>query len=441
MALPSTKSSVHEKLFIQLCEKGSLDEVESFFKKAGSLSRESLSRGLLACCRGLHTLGEHSLLAKLLVQKGANINHVDEETGMTALMHAVLKSSFDVVELCCEGRANMAVKDRSGKSALSYLLESEEPFMNGFGIEALQRMTKEQIEGADNQIAAKAVRANNVPLVRELVDKGVGFEAKDSATGNSLMHIAAQNNNLELVQLLLKRGLKNSGNGNREGLLPSDLATQPAVVALLKSAPTVAPKQGKNNNGKKKKRTEKAKQEKKNDWALESDFGQSVEHKPVSHRQAALGATKSMAEEKGFDLELGKKVGQSAAVFGDPLEVEEVLKPQSIRGVGRMMSQQVIRHRSSDKPVEGEPKGFSACLSVQKYNTPNSKSNQPNSRVLLMFDSAKVKVGSKGRYAEAKDRRADGTASEAPGDAKATRGGQRQTRPNSALAHRRKPVS
>lgn len=428
MALPSTRNSDHEKLFFELCEKGFLDEVESFLKKAVGLSRDSLSRGLLICCRSLHPLGEHSLLAKLLVQKGANVNHTDEETGMTALMHAVLKSSFDVVEMCCESKADMTVKDRSGKSGLSYLLESEEPYISNFGIEAIQRMTKEQIEGADNQIAAKAVRKNNVQLVRELVDKNVSFEHKDTTNGNSLMHIAAKNNNLEIVQLLVKRGLKNGGNVNKEGRIPSDLTTNQLIVSLLNPPVT---KQGKNNNGKKKKRAEKMKQDRKNDWALESDFGQSVEHKVASHRQGGLGATKSMVEDKGFELEMPANVGQSAVVFGDPLEAEEVLKPQSIRGAGRMLSQQVIRHRSSEKPVEGEPKGFSACLSVQKYNTLNSKSNQTNSRALLMFDSAKVKVVLSGCNAQAQNRRVDRTTSETPRDTEEAGRRQRKTGSNS----------
>lgn len=243
MTLPSSQSAVYQTHFYQLCERGSLGEIESVFIEVGSLPKEVLNRGLLICCKHLQTLGDHNLIVKLLIQKGGNVNFQEPETGMTPLIYAVQKNSYDISDYLNETKADFSLADKSGKSALVYLLESAEPMMSAFALEVVQKLSREQLEvkGAFPLILV-AVQNDQTQVVREMVDKGVGLDVRDPLSGDSLLHKAAARENAEIVTLLLKRGLKNAGNQNRAGKIPSDLTKNPAVLTALKSTHVIESK-------------------------------------------------------------------------------------------------------------------------------------------------------------------------------------------------------
>jgi ankyrin repeat protein len=82
-----------------------------------------------------------------------------------------------------------------------------------------------------------AVRDNQGQLAIELLGKGVSVDIRDAQTGNSLLHLAAQNGNVKLIELLMSKGLKNGGNFNKEGKVPADLATLQEAKNALKALP------------------------------------------------------------------------------------------------------------------------------------------------------------------------------------------------------------
>ncbi|GME84456.1 unnamed protein product [Ambrosiozyma monospora] len=68
----------------------------------------------------------HSDIASLLLAFHANVNHADKN-GLTPLMYAVGKEHIAMVKLLLENKANPVLKDKSGRSALDILLESDFP--------------------------------------------------------------------------------------------------------------------------------------------------------------------------------------------------------------------------------------------------------------------------------------------------------------------------
>lgn len=63
-------------------------------------------------------------LVSFLLQKGVDINAIDQRSGITALHAAVLENNLEAVELLLSNSANPAIKDRRrGKTPLEFALE------------------------------------------------------------------------------------------------------------------------------------------------------------------------------------------------------------------------------------------------------------------------------------------------------------------------------
>ena len=68
--------------------------------------------------------GDRRKLVSFLLNKGVDINAVDQRSGITALHTAVLENDLPAAELLLENNANPSVKDRShGKTPLEFALE------------------------------------------------------------------------------------------------------------------------------------------------------------------------------------------------------------------------------------------------------------------------------------------------------------------------------
>jgi len=68
-----------------------------------------------------------------------------------------------------------------------------------------------------------AVIANNVKVVRELLEKGVDPNSVEDADGVTLLHFAAQHNAIDSAKLLLAAGAKVDAE-TVEGITPLDVA-------------------------------------------------------------------------------------------------------------------------------------------------------------------------------------------------------------------------
>lgn len=195
---------------------------------------------------------------KLLIGKGADVNARDEK-GRTPLMHAARasKNSGEAVKLLLDKGADPERSDEDSMSAVMHaaalkhsdaalcLLEHYPNFINdrALGLAILYCA----IRGGDLKTASalidKQVPLNWDPSLALLATKRVQVHgAYRILVRNGLfsyrrtpLHIAALENNLEMVKLLVERGanpIQDDENGNSA----YDLATDQNVVRYLKSA-------------------------------------------------------------------------------------------------------------------------------------------------------------------------------------------------------------
>ncbi|TWU25710.1 ankyrin repeat domain-containing protein [Bythopirellula polymerisocia] len=64
--------------------------------------------------------GDNLATVKLLLDSGADVNAVDKGEGFTSLMHAAAEGQLEVVRLLLEHKANPAIRDVDGDSALDF---------------------------------------------------------------------------------------------------------------------------------------------------------------------------------------------------------------------------------------------------------------------------------------------------------------------------------
>ena len=227
----------NEILFWQLCEKGQLHEIEAFLENYNTISKKTLSFGLLICCKNFKILSDHQDIVQVLLQKGANVNQPEIETGISPLMYAIFKNSYQLAEILIDNKVNFDLKDKTGKTVLIYLLESKEPETVDLSFLVIQQMSKDQLNGSDNfSPILESVKHNFQNIVECLIAKGVRLDARDNLTGNGLLHFAALNESESLISLLLKSGLKNANNLNKELKLPCELTKNHDLINLLKSS-------------------------------------------------------------------------------------------------------------------------------------------------------------------------------------------------------------
>jgi ankyrin repeat protein len=76
-----------------------------------------------------------------------------------------------------------------------------------------------------------AVKADNTEEARKLIEKGADANSRTSASGWSVLHYAARNGNVEIVQLLLKAGADPNYSGTMEGQTGSVISIKPLILA------------------------------------------------------------------------------------------------------------------------------------------------------------------------------------------------------------------
>jgi len=136
-------------------------------------------------------------IVQLLASRVKNINETNKNE-QTALMLAVKGNNAQVVSFLLEKGGNASAKDNKGNTLAYYLVES----FNGRDVDTFDK---------------------KLVLLKK---KGVQFTTTQ-AEGNNLYHLAAKQNNLELLQRLTTFGIDINAK-NEEGLTPLHLAAMKA---------------------------------------------------------------------------------------------------------------------------------------------------------------------------------------------------------------------
>lgn len=167
--------------------------------------------------------GMRAKAAKLLLQWGARIDGVDEDSSLTPLHHALLADEPgdpEVVEVLLEHGANVMPKSTDGSRTPLHTAAARG---NTSGIRLLLKWGAE-LEARDKDGEAPlhtAARAGKVAAVSLLLDHGANIDARD-AGGWTPVHRAAWNNHRKVVKLLAARNADMNLETTGEGLQVKD---------------------------------------------------------------------------------------------------------------------------------------------------------------------------------------------------------------------------
>ena len=79
----------------------------------------------------------------------------------------------------------------------------------------------------------KAVRADNTEEAKKLIQKGADANSRTTPAGWGVLHYAARNGNVEIVQALLGAGADPNFSGSMEGQTGSAISLKPLVLAKV----------------------------------------------------------------------------------------------------------------------------------------------------------------------------------------------------------------
>ena len=129
--------------------------------------------------------------AKLLVKEGAEVNAISKKDGKTPLMLAVINGDKDMVRILSERHAKRGIKDKSGKSAFDYAVQSG-------NVKILQKVY------ADKRGKFAFLTKDNKPILLQLTRRGFHLEDKKLDSKKILFLYA----NKKIYTTLCKSNLK-----------------------------------------------------------------------------------------------------------------------------------------------------------------------------------------------------------------------------------------
>ncbi|XP_017793165.1 PREDICTED: 26S proteasome non-ATPase regulatory subunit 10-like [Habropoda laboriosa] len=169
-------------------------------------------------------LGGHDDLVKFLLSLGVPEDPTDD-MDMTPLILAASAAREDVVKTLLTEGANVNAKTREGHSALQYAASKN---WKSICVALLEK-------GADINIADyrsatplhRAASKGNIVIVKLLIGSGkliIGSPDSQDADGNSALHLACEEDRIDVAKLLVANGA-NISLTNKQKKTPLDLAT------------------------------------------------------------------------------------------------------------------------------------------------------------------------------------------------------------------------
>jgi len=156
-------------------------------------------------------------ILKIIIETGANINEKDKN-GNTALMLAVTNNNLTniirllFIKLLIDNGANLDEKNDEGKTAIILASQMgnievvELLVKNGANIDEQEEITSHNI--ARRNALMRAIENNYIKVVELLINNGANLSVSD-ALGDTPLMLAIHDNNVEIVKLLLEKIIKN----------------------------------------------------------------------------------------------------------------------------------------------------------------------------------------------------------------------------------------
>ena len=172
------------------------------------------------------TFLESAEIIDLMEEYGGDISKINPETNETILHYAMETENPLLIDAILQKIANGAKVDINvvtcqGKTALTDAISSGQ---HDIALSLLKLGANPNVGGWEGQPMHLAV-VNDFPL-GELIHRGGNHKLVHPETGNSLLHVAANMNNLDLVKQLVNNGGLSGAYPNEEGVMAIDIAIE-----------------------------------------------------------------------------------------------------------------------------------------------------------------------------------------------------------------------
>ena len=142
---------------------------------------------------------------KLLIDSGADTNVLDND-GYSAMHHASMTGRLEVIKLLYEvmGQGIFSLQNHTGSTLLSFAIENQHYDVARLCVEFGSQASINITDNAGVTALHHASRQANYVFVKLLIDSGANVH-NVAYDGRSAMHIAAWNEQLEVVKILAER--------------------------------------------------------------------------------------------------------------------------------------------------------------------------------------------------------------------------------------------
>ena len=263
----SAQSAMPEDAFLELCKKGTAEEVRkalvfdtnanarvigggtALMWAAMENSNPEVVKVLLAGGADANAKSEDGWTAliaaagfntpevvKVLLAGGADVN-AKSEGGVTALMAAAWKNPNPaVVKMLLVGGADIRAVDKEGNDAILYAQHNETGAKEKI-IQILKRYPSAQRAMSDDAFL-ELCKKGTAGEVRKALAAGANFNARDKTSLTALMWAATKNSNPDVIKVLLESGAEvNARNGKVFGktalMYAAAFNTNPKIMKML----------------------------------------------------------------------------------------------------------------------------------------------------------------------------------------------------------------
>lgn len=168
-------------------------------------------------------------LAKLMLEKGANVNLVSRGSSSYPLFYAVSHNDIALVKLLLSYNANKNIANKRGQTILQYAIRTRKK-------PEIILLLKGLSANSNQLNIFDAAKVGNYSHIQKLLDKNPTLVNKhEQSSGFTALHYAAQFGKLKVAQLLLEKGapINAVSLDNRTALLISCSHVKPAIAMLL----------------------------------------------------------------------------------------------------------------------------------------------------------------------------------------------------------------
>jgi hypothetical protein len=199
---------VIDSLFEDAVVDADINMASALLRHGANVNAKSSHGGSILCTAfafgRMPRVGEPVSIVKFLLDKGADVNAIENEKGVTLLMMA--SAGYDRLEefkLLLDRNPDLQAVDKEGNGALHYALESGQIDKAAILLDRGVDIDRKNKDGYT--VLMDAAQKGNRDVVRFLLDKGADISLKN-ACGLTALRLAVQSYRKEVAELLYAHG-------------------------------------------------------------------------------------------------------------------------------------------------------------------------------------------------------------------------------------------